>query len=138
MGNQGFWKVGESGPFHTFDDDEQIRIARDTEPTVSERRNVAYNLQEPHLGSTEGCATEWRTELWEILRTIYARDCRFTVPAISQPPQESAMLDDDYAVCEIQQRVRGGRSNQNLNLCFNGGGLFFIFTHHSSLTTCSM
>ena len=94
--------VRESGPFHSFHDNEQIRTRRDTEPMVSERWNVAYNLREPHLGSTEECATEWRTELWEVLRTIYARNCRFTVPAISQPPQEGAMLDDDYAVCEIQ------------------------------------
>ena len=52
---------------------------RNIESAVSEHRNGPHGLREQYPGPTDECLIAWRTELWEALRILGVRDCRFSV-----------------------------------------------------------
>lgn len=55
------------------------RTMRNIESAVSEHRNGPHGLREQCPGPTKECLIAWRTELWETLRILGVRDCRFSV-----------------------------------------------------------
>ena len=99
----GYVDLVQSSPSIITDD---IRIMRDIESIVRQRRGRAHSLLENHPISTEERLIAWRAELPGILRILNVRDCKFTAPTISKQPQGEVMPGDAPAVSKIRQRVQ--------------------------------
>ena len=108
----------------------EVRIMRDIESMIRQCRNSAHKLRENHPSFTKERLIAWRVELSEILRTFDVRDCKFTLPTVSERSQGEVGLGGASAVSKNQQQVQRSTDTETLTPVSMVACCFLTSAHH--------